>query len=246
MNPIAFEFGPVAVYWYGIIIVVALAVGYYVSRRLGRDFGIDGKTMDESLLPIVPAAFLGARLWYVAFNTDYYSLFPAKIFAFWEGGLAIHGGIIAGAVVALIVAKVKKINFLRFADITSVGLVLSQGIGRWANYVNSEAYGGLTGLPWAFKIAGEYRHPTFLYESLWDLGLFFALYYYLSQRPQSGKVFGLYLAGYSLARFFIEELRTDSLMIGSFRVAQIISVVLFICGAILFLFVSKRKAANKE
>lgn len=246
MKPIAFQLGPVAIYWYGIIIVIALAIGYFISRRFGKYFGIDGNTMDDFLLPIIPAAFIGARLWYVAFNTAYYSLYPMKIFAFWEGGLAIHGGIIGGAIVAFIVAKVKKVNFLRFADIASVGLILSQAIGCWANYVNNEAYGGLTSLPWAMKIAGEYRHPTFLYESIWNLGLFFALYYYLNQHPRSGKVFGLYLMGYSLARFFIEGLRTDSLMIGPYRVAQVISVILFVLGAMLLLFISKHKTTGRE
>lgn len=199
---------------------------------------------DEFLLWVIPAGFIGARLWYVIFNLNYYSLYPGKIFAVWEGGLAIHGGILAGMAVALIWTRVKKINFLRFADIASVALVLGQAIGRWANYVNQEAYGKPTSLPWAMYIAGEYRHPTFLYESIWNLFLFFGLYYYLSHRPQSGKVFGLYLAGYSLGRFFIEAMRTDSLMLGSFRVAQIVSVVLFVAGIVIFFLGSGNKTRS--
>ncbi len=199
---------------------------------------------DEFLLWVIPAGFIGARLWYVIFNLNYYSLYPSKIFAVWEGGLAIHGGILAGMAVALIWTRVKKINFLRFADIASVALVLGQAIGRWANYVNQEAYGKPTSLPWAMYIAGEYRHPTFLYESIWNLFLFFGLYYYLSHRPQSGKVFGLYLAGYSLGRFFIEAMRTDSLMLGSFRVAQIVSVVLFVAGIVIFFLGSGNKTRS--
>lgn len=246
ISPIAFKIGSVSVYWYGIIVAVALAVGYGVSRWVGTRFNVTGKAFDDFLLPIIPAAFIGARLWYVAFNSAYYSLHPAKILAFWEGGLAIHGGIIGGAIAAYTVAKIKKLNFLRYADIVAVGLPLGQAIGRWANYVNQEAYGGLTNLPWAMKIAGEYRHPTFLYESLWDLGLFFALYHFLKQRPISGRVLGLYLAGYSLGRFFIEGLRTDSLMIGKFRVAQIVSILLFGLGVFLYFFVSRGRTHYEE
>lgn len=199
---------------------------------------------DEFLLWVIPAAFIGARLWYVVFNLSYYSLYPGKIFAVREGGLAIHGGILAGIAVALIWTRVKKINFFRFADIASVALVLGQAVGRWANYVNQEAYGTPTSLPWAMYIAGEYRHPAFLYESIWSLLLFFGLYYYLSNRPQSGKVFGLYLAGYSLGRYIIESVRTDSLMLGSFRVAQLVSVVLFAAGIIIFFLGSAKKTRS--
>mgnify|MGYP000850956253 FL=1 len=244
MNPVAFKIGSVPVYWYGIIIALAIAVGYFVARRLGKHFGLEGWVFDEFMLWVIPAAFIGARLWYVIFNLNYYSLYPGKIFAVWEGGLAIHGGIFAGIAVALIWTRVKKIIFLRLADIASVALVLGQAIGRWANYVNQEAYGNPTVLPWAMYIAGEYRHPTFLYESIWDLLLFFGLWYYISQRPQSGKVFGLYLAGYSFGRFFIEALRTDSLMLGSFRVAQIVSVVLFIAGMLIFFLAGTQKTRS--
>lgn len=246
MNPVAFRIGSLPVYWYGLIIVFAMVVGYLVARKLGKHFGIEPKVFDDFMLWVVPAALIGARLWYVLFNLNYYSLYPGKIFAFREGGLAIHGGIIAGLAVAWFRTRAEKINFLRFADITAVALILGQGIGRWANYVNQEAYGKPTSLPWAMYIAGEYRHPTFLYESLWDIALFFGLYYYLLQRPQSGKVFGLYLAGYSVGRFFIEALRTDSLMLGSFRVAQITSVLLFIAGLIVFFFSSVKKIRGDQ
>lgn len=185
-------------------------------------------------------------MWYVVFNLNYYSQNPAKIFAFREGGLAIHGAIFAGLAVAVILARRKRLNFFRFADIIAVALVLGQAIGRWANYINQEAYGIPTALPWGMFIAGEYRHPTFLYESAWNALLFAALYYYLSQRPNSGKVFGLYLAGYSLGRFVIEGFRTDSLMLGQFRVAQLVSVALFVLGGIIFLRVRAKQAPNGE
>lgn len=249
MNPVAFKIGPLSVYWYGIIVALGVFAGYLVARRIGKQYYIDGKSFDEFMLWVIPAAFVGARLWYVLFNLNYFSLYPAKIFAFREGGLAIHGGIFAGVLVAALWTRVKKINFLRFADIASVALILGQAIGRWANYVNQESYGKPTNLPWAFYIAGEYRHPTFLYESLWNLLLFAGLYHLLSLRPQAGKVFGLYLAGYSFGRFFIEALRTDSLMLGGFRVAQIVSVLLFIIGLLLFFLGGgnkKRSGATSE
>ena len=242
MNPVAFKIGTVAVYWYGIIIALAIAVGYYVARRLGRPFGIEGKVIDDIYLWVIPTSFLGARLWYVAFNLNYYLLYPAKIFAFWEGGLAIHGALLVGLAAGLIRARTLKTNFMRFADITVVALALGQVIGNWANYVNQEAYGRLADLPWAMYIAGEYRHPTFLYESVWVFILFVGLCYYLSLRPSSGKVFGLYLSGYSLGRFFIESFRTDSLMLGSIRVAQLVSIFLFLLGA--FIFFHRRKGKH--
>jgi len=241
LNLVAFKIGPVPVYWYGIIIALAIAAGYLAARRLGKPFGLESGVFDEFMLWVIPAALIGARVWYVLFNLNYYSLYPGKIFAIWEGGMAIHGGIFAGLAVALIWTRVKKIHFFRFADIASVALLLGQAIGRWANYVNQEAYGIPTELPWAMYIAGEYRHPTFLYESIWNLLLFFGLWYYLNHRPHSGKVFGLYLAGYSFGRFIIESLRTDSLMLGSFRVAQLVSVVLFVAGTLIFLLVGTQK-----
>ena len=244
MNPVAFKIGPLSVYWYGIIIALGVFAGYFIVRRIGKHYYIEEKSVDEFLLWAIPAAFIGARLWYVLFNLNYYSLYPVKIFAFREGGLAIHGGIFAGVLAAAVWTRVKKINFLRFADIASVGLILGQAIGRWANYINQESYGNPTSLPWAFYIAGEYRHPTFLYESLWNFLLFAGLYYLLGQRPQAGKVFGLYLAGYSFGRFFIEALRTDSLMLGGFRVAQIVSVLLFIIGLLIFFLGGRNKARS--
>ena len=246
MNPVAFKIGSLSVYWYGMIISLAVLTAYLLVRRLGKNFKIEGTSFDEFMLWVIPAAFIGARLWYVLFNLNYYSLYPAKIFAFREGGLAIHGGIFAGIIVAAIWTRVKKINFLRFADVTSIALILGQAIGRWANFVNQEAYGKPTNLPWAIYIAGEYRHPTFLYESIWNLLLFAGLYYYLRRRPKSGKVFGLYLAGYSFGRFFIEALRTDSLMLGEFRVAQIVSVLLFIVGLLLFYLGAVKKTRSAE
>jgi len=241
INPVAFKIGPWPVYWYGIIIATAVVVGLIVAKKIGRNFKLWGTLFEDFLLWILPAALIGARLWYVLFNLDYYLANPDKIIAVWEGGLAIHGGIFAAVIVALIWTRVKKIDFFLFADIVSPALALGQAIGRWANYVNQEAYGTPTDLPWAMFIAGEYRHPTFLYESIWNILIFGLLYYYIGKKPIPGRVFAIYLTGYSVGRFFIEGLRTDSLMLGPLRVAQIVSLILIGVGIALFILVKKRR-----
>jgi len=209
------------VHWYGIIIALGIGAGFLVARKLGRKYGFEDNVFEDFLLWVLPAALIGARLWYVLFNLGYYLENPGKIIAVWEGGLAIHGGFFAAVIVALLWTRHKKIDFFRFADLAAPALILGQAIGRWANYVNQEAYGVPTDWPWAMYIAGEYRHPTFLYESLWNLAVFFALYYFVVTRPKAGKTFALYMVGYSIGRFFIEGLRTDSLMLGPLRVAQV-------------------------
>lgn len=241
MNPIAFKIGPIPVHWYGIIIAVAIGAGLLTAKRLGRHFDFYSGLFEEFLVWALPAALVGARLWYVLFQLDYYLAHPGKIIAVWEGGLAIHGAIFAAIGVALLWTRAKKINFLRFADVAAPALVLGQAIGRWANFVNQEAYGSPTDLPWALFIAGEYRHPTFLYESVWNLLIFIGLYYFLKSKPEPGRVFALYLVGYSFGRFFIEGLRTDSLMLGSLRVGQVISVLMIAAGLVLFFIANKMK-----
>ena len=191
---------------------------------------------------MVPLAVIGARLYYVLFKLEYYLRNPRLILAIWEGGLAIHGAIIVSIIVAIIFAKVKKINFLSFADIAAPALILGQAIGRWGNYVNQEAYGSETNLPWAIYVDGAYRHPTFLYESIWNLVVFGALVYLLRKASlKPGSIFSLYLAGYSLGRVFIEGLRTDSLMLGPFRVAQLISGAFILVGILLFYILNRKK-----
>lgn len=241
INPIAFRIGPIDVYWYGIIIALSIGTGFLIAKRRGREFGLDSNVFDDFLLWVLLPALVGARLWYVLFNLDYYLANPSKIIAVWEGGLAIHGAVLAAVVVTLLYTQRRKINFLRFADVVAPGLILGQAIGRWANFVNQEAYGTPTDLPWAMYIAGEYRHPTFLYESVWNFLLFIGLYYYLGNRPRSGKVFALYMVGYSIGRFFIEGLRTDSLMLGPLRVAQLVSLIMIAAGLVLFFLPDKRR-----
>ncbi len=242
MNPVAFKLGPVTIYWYGIIIAAGILSGLYVAKKLAKIRGINPDLLDEFLIIVVPLAVIGARLYYVLFKLEYYLRNPRLILAIWEGGLAIHGAIIVSIIVAIIFAKVKKINFLSFADIAAPALILGQAIGRWGNYVNQEAYGSETNLPWAIYVDGAYRHPTFLYESIWNLVVFGALVYLLRKASlKPGSIFSLYLAGYSLGRVFIESLRTDSLMMGPFRVAQLISGAFILVGILLFYILNRKK-----
>lgn len=216
-----------------------------MARNNGRHYDLAPNTLEDFLFWVLPAALIGARLWYVLFNLDYYLNYPGKILALWEGGLAIHGAFFAAVIVTYFWTRAKKINFLRFADIVSPALILGQAIGRWANYVNQEAYGTPTDLPWAMFIDGEYRHPTFLYESLWNLAIFLALYLFLRARPRRGKVFALYMVAYSVGRFVIEGFRTDSLMFGKLRVAQGVSLMLIVAGLLLYYLAGKEKEGTK-
>jgi phosphatidylglycerol:prolipoprotein diacylglycerol transferase len=230
INPVAFRLGPINVYWYGLIIAAAVVTGLAVAKRLGRKFNFSPSLFDDFLFVALPLALVGSRLWYVVFNWQWFEADLRRIVSIWEGGLAIHGAVVVAIIIAWFFARTKKINFLRFVDICAAPLILGQAIGRWANYVNQEAYGPPTNLPWAMYIDGAYRHPTFLYESLWNLLVFFVLWRLLRKKPAPGKVFALYLVGYSIGRFFIEGLRTDSLMIGPFRTAQVTSLVFIAVG----------------
>ncbi|MTI66568.1 MAG: prolipoprotein diacylglyceryl transferase [Firmicutes bacterium] len=240
MDPVAFEVFGIAVRWYGILISLGLLLGALIALRETKRIGFDDEKLIDLLIFAVPAAIIGARLYYVIFSWDYYKGDIMKIINIRGGGLAIHGGIIASVLTAIIFCKIRKISFWQIADITAPSIILGQAIGRWGNYINKEAHGGPTDLPWGIMVEGQKVHPTFLYESLWNFLVFiFLLWYRKNKVKVKGEVFLLYLILYSTARFFIEGLRTDSLMFGGFRVAQLISIAIII-GSIL-LFSLKRK-----
>ncbi|SES72846.1 prolipoprotein diacylglyceryl transferase [Anaerobranca gottschalkii] len=241
MDPVAFKIGPLTIYWYGIIIGAGILLSLTVGKIIGKKRGIPKDLIDEFVLIVVPLAVIGARIYYVLFNLNYYDSF-AEMIAIWEGGLAIHGAILVSIITAIVFTRLKKISFWDFADMGAPCLILGQAIGRWGNYVNGEAYGVETNLPWAMYIAGAYRHPTFLYESLWNLLIFALLIYvYYKVKVNKGSVFALYLIGYSIGRLFIEGFRTDSLMFGPFRVAQIISIGFIIIGIVLYYLLNRKK-----
>ncbi len=183
----------------------------------------------------------------IFYNLEYYLSNPSQILNFRGGGMAIHGGLIAGIVVGIIYTKRKNINFFKMADIVMIGMPLSQSIGRWGNYINQEAYGSPTDLPWAITINGIGVHPTFLYESIWNFVLFIFLWNIRKKKKFEGQILTIYIMMYSLGRLFIEALRTDSLMIGSIRVAQLISLLGIIGGGILYKYLeNKNKNGSKD
>lgn len=244
MNPIAFEILGMDIAWYGIIISMGIFFGIYVAIIRARREGLYEDVIYDLALVAVPLAVLGARIYYVIFKWDYYGQNLGRIVRIREGGLAIHGAIITGVITAYIFCRFKKIGFFKLADICAPSLILGQAIGRWGNYFNQEAYGRPTTLPWAISIDGIMVHPTFLYESLWNLGVFIFLLYYTKNRKYEGEIFFYYLILYSVGRFFIEGLRTDSLMLGPLRIAQVISIVI-IAVSLLVMKILNKKANNK-
>lgn len=231
MDPVAIEIGPISIYWYGILITAGILFGLYLAIKESKRQGLDPDDLTTYLLFALPAAVLGLRLYYVIFNWDHFSAHLDQIFAFRQGGLAIHGGIFAAILVAVIYCKHKGINFWSLADVCAPSLILGQAIGRWGNYINQEAYGYPTELPWAIEINGAFHHPTFFYESAWNILVLLALLFFRKNyRKGQGEIFSLYLILYSFGRFWIEGLRMDSLMLGPFRVAQIVSIVLIAIG----------------
>ena len=242
MDPVAFTILGRDIRWYGILIAGAVLIGALLAMRESKRRGLNEELLIDFLLFAIPTAIVGARLYYVIFSWDYYSNNPGQILNIMGGGLAIHGAIIAGVIVAIIFTKVKKISLWKLLDIVAPSLVLGQAIGRWGNYANQEAHGGPTDLPWGIMIDGVKVHPTFLYESIFNIMIFIFLMWYRKKSKIDGEIFLLYFSLYSLGRFFIEGLRTDSLMLGSVRVAQLISVlVIIICVIILY---NRRKKVN--
>ena len=233
MDPVAFSIFGLEVRWYGLLIAIAVMIGTLIATKEAGRKGIKEETFIDFLLFAVPVAILFARLYYVVFSWDYYSSNPGQILNIRGGGLAIHGAVIGGALVAIIFTRIKKLKFWTLADVAAPSLILGQAIGRWGNFANQEAHGGPTDLPWGIMVDGVKVHPTFLYESIWNLLVFMFLIWYRKKSKVEGEIFLLYVILYSLARFFIEGLRTDSLMLGSFRVAQLISVLIIVVGGAL-------------
>lgn len=233
---IALHVGPVAIRWYGVLMASAMALGLWLGHRDARRRGIDPDSLLKAAELALLGGLVGARLYYVLFNLDYYSQFPGKIFALWEGGLAIHGGVIGGVLAGGAYAWRRGLPVRQYLDIAAPSLAIGQAIGRWGNFFNEEAFGRPTDLPWKLYISPSHRppelrsfdyfHPTFLYESLWDLAVFGVLVWWLRPRVRRhpGAVFFSYIGLYSVGRFFIEGLRLDSFWIGSLRVPQLASV----------------------
>ncbi|CAK7072197.1 prolipoprotein diacylglyceryl transferase [Tissierella sp.] len=226
MDPIAFQIFGLEIRWYGILIATGVLIGTILAIREAKRVGLDEETLMDFLIWEVPLCLVGARLYYVVFSWDMYKYNPIEALNIRNGGLAIHGAIITAIIVAIIFTRIRKIDFWTIADVCAPSLILAQAIGRWGNFINQEAHGGPTNLPWGIMVNGVKVHPTFLYESIWNFLVFlFLLWYGKNKQKVKGEVFLLYLSLYSFIRFFIEGLRTDSLMFGPIRVAQLVSVI---------------------
>ena len=245
-DPVAFTIFGIDVMWYGVLITAGMALAVYICCRRAPKHGIKSDKILDFVIICIPAAVIGARLYYVAFNWSMYEGDIMKIVNIRLGGLAIHGGLIFGILAAVILCIVWKIKPLEIMDLAAPCIALAQSIGRWGNYFNSEAHGGPTDLPWGVEIDGMTYHPTFLYESIWCMLLFFFLLYMDDRRKFKGQIILLYGMLYSVERFFVEALRTDSLMIGPFRQAQVISLVIIAACAAAYIFLRKRDGQNRD
>lgn len=245
MNPVAFSIFGVDIMWYGILISLGVLIGVLLALREAKRVGFKEENLLDFLLIAIPTAIVGARAYYVIFSWDYYSQNLNQIINIRNGGLAIHGALILGVIVGYIFCKVRKINIFELLDIVIPSVSLGQAIGRWGNFINQEAHGGPTDLPWGIIVDGQKVHPTFLYESILDFSIFiFLIWYRKKKRKTEGEVFALYLVLYSMARFFVEGLRTDSLMFLNMRVAQLVSIISIILGIVIFYFLRKKLKNN--
>lgn len=233
MNPVAFHLFGLPVRWYGILISIGIVLGAFIAMKRALKEKISDEKILDMLLIVIPSSIIGARIYYVIFNWEYYSGDILRMINIREGGLAIHGGIIAGVIAGYFYCRHHGLSFVKMADICAPSIILGQAIGRWGNYINQEAYGRPTNLPWGIMVNGVKVHPTFLYESIWNFLVFGFLIAYDKRKKFEGELILFYGMLYSIARFFIEALRTDSLMMGPFRVAQLMSIVMIIVTGIL-------------
>jgi phosphatidylglycerol:prolipoprotein diacylglycerol transferase len=256
MNPVAFNIYGLPIRWYGLLIstgmILAICLSYFTCKWRNVDFD---SLLDVALLGI-PFGIIGARLYYVIMEFDQYKDNLLDIFNIRQGGLAIHGGVILALLVSYIYTRRKKYDFWSMADIAAPSIILAQAIGRWGNFMNSEAHGGEVSKEFISKfpqfiqkgmyIDGAYYHPTFLYESLWNILVCIILLILLKKNKKRGLVIFSYMGLYSIARYFIEGLRTDSLWLGPFRVAQLVSLAgIFLWLAFLvYAKLKKEKAAD--
>lgn len=256
ISKIAFYIGNIPVYWYGIIIAIGMLIAIETCANLGKYFGITSNELYSMVVINIPLSIIGARLYYVIFSSnniiDTYGILG--VFNIKQGGLAIYGGIITAILVLYIYCKVVKIKFTAFCDLGLIGMLIGQIIGRLGNFINIEAYGYETTLPWRMKIyqAGINKyievHPTFLYEMIWNtIGLIIILYIVFKQlRKFDGQISLIYISWYGLGRFFIEGLRSDSLYIGTFRVSQIVALLSFIISLVLLMILYKKSIRDND
>ncbi len=244
INPVAFNLFGKDIYWYGIIIAVGFALALWYALSQEKRVGFPKDTVTDLVLLCVPVAIICARIYFVAFKWSDYAGDFLKMIAIWDGGIAIYGGLIGGFATGLIYCRVKKLNFYQVADVVAPSILIGQAIGRFGNFVNAEAHGGITALPWRMSIVeatGTFcYHPTFLYESLWNITGFVILHLLRKKKPFDGFFLWAYVLWYGLGRVWIEGLRTDSLMLGNLRISQIVAGVCIIVSAVVIIIKWKK------
>ncbi|HBA37459.1 MAG TPA: prolipoprotein diacylglyceryl transferase [Firmicutes bacterium] len=253
MNPVAFEIFGIGIRYYSMFILIGVAIAYFMIVREAKKFGISSDFIFNLFFWTIIIGIIGARLYYVVFNWEYFGSHINEIWQLWQGGLAIHGGILLGLLTIAIYTRKHHVRTARIIDIVVVPLILGQAIGRWGNFFNSEAYGAATTLNHleslhiprfiidGMNINGIYYTPTFFYESLWCiLGFIILLFVRQMKYIKVGQIASVYMIWYGIGRFFIEALRTDSLMLLGFKVAQIVSVIFIIVGVVIFILCLKK------
>ena len=265
LNRVFLQLGPITIYWYAVFIMSGVALGLFLAIREGKKMGLNSEFFYDLVTYGLPISIIGARSYYVAFSWDYYSSHPEDIIKIWQGGIAIHGAIIAAFIFGYFFCKKRKVSFWLVADIASVSFIIAQAIGRWGNFMNQEAHGGV--VPGAtldaqreflqslfipdfivnnMYINEAYYHPTFLYESLWNMVGFLFIVFVLRKLPKLlvGEIAAFYAVWYSIGRYMVEGMRTDSLMLTeSIRMAQFISITTIVLVLILVIY---RRLAKKN
>ena len=253
MDPYIFEFGNFGLRWYSVLFLTGAIIGIILLLKEGKRFEISTDFLFNLAFWAIIFGIIGARAYYVLFNFNLYKNDPITILKIWEGGLAIHGGIIGGLITIVIYCKKYDMRIFRITDLVVPSLILAQAIGRWGNFFNSEAHGAATTLAHlqslhipqfiikGMNISEIYYEPTFLYESIFCLiGFLIMIIIRRTKYIKIGALSSFYLMYYSIVRFFIEGMRTDSLMLGGFKAAQIVSIILFLAGLVSMLIISRK------
>ncbi len=251
MNPVALKLGNLTVTWYAIFILSGIIVAYILINKESKKYNISSSFVSNLIFWCVIFGIIGARIYYVLFNLDYYMQDPIEIIKIWNGGLAIHGGIIAGIITLVLYCKKYKINILKMTDIACVGVIIAQAIGRWGNFFNGEAHGGIVSRTFlenlhlpnfiieGMHIGKYYYAPTYLYESVLNvIGFILLIIIRKFKKIKLGNITALYLIWYGIVRFIIESMRTDSLLLGNMKIAQLISIIMIIIGIIMLIVTS--------
>jgi phosphatidylglycerol---prolipoprotein diacylglyceryl transferase len=257
LNPIALDLGPIQVHWYGVIIGSGLALALWMAMREAERRDLKKEIFADLMLWAIPIAIISARIYYVAFEWDYYSHNLSQIPQIWQGGIAIHGALIGSVLTTYFFTKARGVSFWKLADIAAPSIILGQAIGRWGNFMNQEAHGGEVTRTFLenlhlpefiinqMYINGTYYHPTFLYESLWNFAGVILLLSLRKVNLRRGESFLTYVIWYSIGRFFVEGMRTDSLMLTEYlRIAQTISIFLVVFAVVLIIYRRKTGLAD--